>query len=76
VEGHHLEEVLGIAQKQVILVAEVSVEGGAAYAGAIEDVPHSDLFEWLLAHEIDQRVAECISGAANAAIWFADLLTR
>lgn len=65
---HHFEEVFDVAEEEVVLIAEVGVEGGATDAGAVEDVLHGDGVEGLLLHELDEGVAEGVSGAADAAV--------
>ena len=51
-------------------VGIVSVEGGAANSGAIEDFLHGDFFEGFLVHELDKGVAEGVASAKNAAVGF------
>jgi hypothetical protein len=68
--GEHFEEIFDVAEEEIIFVTVVSVEGGAADFGAIEDVLHSDGLEGLLVHEGDQSVAKVIARGANAAVDF------
>lgn len=68
--GNELEEIADVAEEEVILVAEMVVERGAANPGAIEDVLDGDGVEGLFLHEGDERVAEGIASAADAAIHF------
>jgi hypothetical protein len=68
--GEHFEEVFDVAEEEIVLVGVVSVEGGAANFGAIEDVLDGDGLEGLFVHEGDEGVAEVIAGGANAAIEF------
>jgi hypothetical protein len=66
----HFEEVFDVAEEEIVFVAVVSVEGGAADFGAIEDVLDGDGLEGLFVHEGDESVAEVIAGGANATIGF------
>src|ERR1700733_8659556 len=62
------EEVLHVAEKQVILVAIVSVEGGAADSGAIEHLLNGDVVEWLFLNQLNEGVSERLARAPDAAI--------
>ena len=66
----HFEEVFDVAEEEIVLVAVVGIEGGAADFGAIEDVLHGDGFERLLVHEGDQGIAKIVARGANAAVDF------
>jgi hypothetical protein len=68
--GEHFEEVFDVAEEEIIFVAVVGIEGGAADFGAIEDVLDGDGLEGLFVHEGDEGVAEVIARGANAAIDF------
>jgi hypothetical protein len=68
--GHQFPKVFYVAEEQIVLVAVVGVEGGAADFGAIEDVLDGDGLEWLFVHEGDQGVAKVIARGANAAVDF------
>ena len=59
--GDELEEIVDIAEEEVVLVTEVIVEGGAADAGTSENVLDGDGVERLFLHEGDERVAEGIA---------------
>lgn len=62
------EEVFDVAEKEVLFVAEMGVEGGAADAGAIEELLDGDVVEGLLLDETDERVAEDVAGAADTRV--------
>ena len=66
----HFEEVFDVAEEEIVFVAVVGIEGGAADFGAIEDVLDGDGLERLFVHEGDQGVAEVIARSANATVEF------
>lgn len=68
--GHHSEEIVHIAEKKVVFVAEVIVEGRAADAGTIEDVLNGYGVERFSAHEGDEGVTQSVAGVADARIEF------
>ena len=68
--GKHFEEVFDVAEEEIILVAVVSVERGAADFGAVEDVLNRDGLKRPLLHECDEGVAESVACSANAAVHF------
>lgn len=68
--GEHFEEVFDVAEEEIVLVAVVSVERGAADFGAIQDVLDRDGLEGLFVHEGDQGIAKVIARGANAAVDF------
>jgi hypothetical protein len=68
--GHHFEEIFDVAEEEIVFVAVVRVEGGAADLSAIEDVLNSDRFERFFMHERDECIAKAIAGGTNAAVDF------
>ena len=68
--GDQGEEIVDVAEKEVVFVADVIVEGGTADAGTVENVLNGDGVEGLFTHEGDERVTERVAGAANAAVHF------
>lgn len=68
--GHHFPKVFDIAEEEIVLVAVVGVEGGAADFGAIEDMLDGDGLERLFVHEGDEGVTEAIARGANATVNF------
>jgi len=68
--GEHFEEVFDVAEEEVVFVAVVGVESGAADFGAVEDVLDGNGLERLFVHEGDQGVAEVIARGANASVDF------
>lgn len=68
--GEHFEEVFDIAEEEIVFVAVVGIESGAADFGAIEDMLDGDGLERLFVHEGDQGVAKIIPRSANAAVDF------
>jgi len=68
--GHHFEEFFDVAEEEIVFVAVVSVEGGAADFGTIEDVLDGDRFERFFVHEGDQGIAKAVTCGANAAVDF------
>ena len=66
----HFEEVFDIAEEEIVFVAVVRIEGGAADFGAVEDVLDGDGLEWLFVHQGDQGVAKVIARSANATVEF------
>jgi hypothetical protein len=71
--GHHFPEVLDIADKQIIFIAVVRIKGGPTYSGAIQHFLHGNRLEWPLMHQLNQRIAERVSGPERAPVssWFA-----
>src|SRR3981081_991228 len=63
-----LEKALRVAEQQIVLVAKVCVEGGAAHAGTIEQALYGDRVELLRQHRFDQRAAGRDPGALDSAI--------
>ena len=68
--GHHFEEVFDVAEEEIVFVAVVSVEGGAADLGAFEDVLDGDGFEGFFVHEGDQGIAKGVARGANTSVDF------
>jgi thiazole synthase ThiGH ThiG subunit len=68
--GHHFPEIFDVAKEEIVLVAVVRVEGGAADVGAIENMLDSDGFKVLFVHQGDEGVAEAVTCGANAAVEF------
>jgi len=68
--GKHFEEVLDVAEEEIVFVAVVGIESGAADFGAVEDVLDCNGLERLFVHEGDQGVAEIIARSANATVEF------
>jgi len=68
--GHHFPEVFDIAEEEIVFVAVVGIESGAADFCAVEDVLNSDRLEGLFVHEGDESIAEAIACGANSAIDF------
>ena len=68
--GHHFEKFFSVAKEEIVLVAVVTVERGAAHFCAIEHVLDGDRFEGLFVHEGDEGVAEVIARGSNAAVDF------
>lgn len=66
--GEHFEEIFGVAEEEIVFVAVVRVEGGAANVGAIEDVLDGDGLERLVVHKRDDGIAESVPGGADADI--------
>ncbi len=66
--GHHFPEVFDVAEEEIVFVAVVGIESGAADFGAVEDVLNSDRLEGLFVHEGDESIAEAIASGANAAV--------
>jgi len=67
---HHFEEIFDVAEEEIVFVAVVRIKGGSADFGAIEDALDGDAFEWLLVHERDEGISECVSRDANARVHF------
>ena len=55
--GHSLEKVLGVAEEEIVLVAIMRVEGGAAHSGALKNILHGDVVEQFLHEQFHQRIA-------------------
>jgi hypothetical protein len=68
--GHHFPEIFDVAEEEIVLVAVVRIEGGAADVGAIQDMLDGDGFEGLFVHQGDESVAEAVTRGANAAVDF------
>jgi len=68
--GKHFEEVFDVAEEEIVFVAVVGVESGAADFGAVEDMLDGDGLERLFVHEGDKGVAKVIARSKNAAIDF------
>jgi hypothetical protein len=68
--GEHFEEFFDVAEEEIIFVAVVGIEGGAADLCAIEDVLDGDAFEWFFVHECDEGIAKAVTRGANAAVDF------
>jgi hypothetical protein len=66
--GHGFEEVLDIAEKEIVFIAIVGIKGRAANVGAIEHVLHGNGVERLLVYKFHERIAERVSRAPNATI--------
>ena len=66
----HFEEVLDVAEEEIVFVAVVGIESGAADFGAVEDMLDGDGLERLFVHEGDKGVAKVIARSKNAAIDF------
>ena len=68
--GEHLEEIFDVAEEEIVLVAVVGVEGGAADFCAVKDVLDGDGLERFFMHEGDKSIAKDIAGGTNAAVDF------
>lgn len=66
--GTQLKEIFHVAQEEIVLVAIVNVEGGAAHTGAIEHVLHRDVVETFLLQESDESIAKHIACSHDASI--------
>jgi hypothetical protein len=66
--GEHFEEVLDVAEEEIVFVAVVRVEGGAADFCAVKDVLDGDGLERLFVHEGDESITKAIAGGTNAAV--------
>lgn len=70
--GHSFEELVYIAQKQVVLVAIVLVKGRAADLRAIKDFLNSYVVERLREQQSNQSIAEPVARPSDAPV---DLLS-
>lgn len=68
--GNVFEELFDVAEKQVLFVAIVGVESGAAHAGAVEKILNRDFIESFFLHECEESIAERVARAHNAGISF------
>jgi len=68
--GEHFEEVLDVAEEEIVFVAVVRVEGGAADFCAVKDVLDGDGLERFFVHEGDESITKAIAGGTNAAVDF------
>src|SRR5579863_6905634 len=62
------KERLQLAHEQVVFIAIVEVEGGAADARSVENVLYGDIVDGLLNDEVKKRGAQLQSRAADAGI--------
>jgi hypothetical protein len=67
-------EHLQLAEEQIVLVAEVQIERGAADKGAVEHILHGYVFDRLLVDQLNERHAEPCTGPGGARIGVAPLL--
>src|SRR5262249_3288261 len=69
----HFQALLQLAEEQVVLVAVMKIESGAAHAGAIEHFLQRDLVDGLLLDQRDQRIAQPVARSPDALIRFASM---
>src|SRR5207302_9556930 len=74
--SYRLKKLIGVAEEEIILVAVVNIESGAADSRPIKHVLHRDRVKRLLLHENDQRVSQTVAGTQHAAVSFLFRLMR
>jgi hypothetical protein len=68
VKRHHLEEIFGVAQEQIVRVAVMCVKRGTTDLGAVEYVLHADLGKRLLVNERHQSSAQGVARPENTSL--------